>query len=876
MGKTVVVAEKPSVGQSIAKVLNCTRNEDGYREGGQYIVTWAVGHLVTLQEPDEIDARYKTWKTEDLPFLPTDIPLKVVQPATKQFNIVKRLINSPDTDEVVCATDAGREGELIFRYIYTQAGCKKPFRRLWISSMTDEAIRNGFRQLRPGSEYDALYRSAKSRSEADWLVGMNATRAYSLRYDVLLSVGRVQTPTLAFLVKRRRDIENFVPEGYYLLKASFGDYTGVMFSPRLDPDTHIKERSQAEKAAELVRGKTGVITEAETQRKKEQPPQLYDLTTLQRDANRRFGFTADKTLRLAQSLYEQHKALTYPRTDSRYLPDDMIPVVAQTIRNLPNEYSALAAGALNNGKVTVTKRNFDGSKVSDHHAILPTNQTAVVARMSEDEKKLFDMVVKRMLEAFYPPCEYDATRIITTVLDRFTFRTSGKTIINPGWRAVRKEFGSGEESKDKEAENGEQEGTLPVVRVNETRRVEDTEVKQAQTKAPPHYTDASLLLAMETAGKDSTDDEIVQQMKGHGIGTPATRAAIIERLIEVNYAERKGKQIIATDKGTALIQIMPEQISSAETTGRWEMALNQIAENRRDPQSFMESIRKFTVFLVDHAKTNTEPFNEDAFDKERRKKPRAERMNGSVCPVCGKGEIIASDIGFSCSRRVEDGCTFNLWKNAFEKKYGFSLTQDTLTALFNREVLRRDRTGATDDVAILYEDLYGFKTISCYSLNTLELEMTASVENRKELCPVCKKKELAENVWGYSCGNCHIMIWKTAFARDGGPKLLTREIMEDLLTEGKAPVYNVRLRDANITESTDTNHVKEGLGVCTMDDDSLAWYADDVNGAPNSISAFSQGSGKTGKAGKAGKKSGTGKKTGSKTASTRKRRTTRN
>ena len=435
MGQTVVVAEKPSVGRDIARVLGCRTNGRGCLTGNDYVVTWAVGHLVTLVEPDELDPKYKRWSTETLPILPDDIPLKVI-PATKdQYDVVRALLNADSTDRVICATDAGREGELIFRYIYDKSGCTKPVFRLWINSMTDEAIAEGFRSIQPGEKYEGLCRSARCRSQADWLVGMNASRAFTLRYDTLLSVGRVQTPTLAILVHRRQEIEHFKPEGFATLTADFGDYKGTWFHEKLDPDTHIPDREKAELVAARVKGQTGAVTLAETTRGRELPPQLYDLTSLQRDANRLLGFTADKTLQLAQSLYEKHKALTYPRTDSRYLPPDMIPRVVQTMKLLPESYQAYVPGALPGGKLPVSKRTIDAEKVTDHHALIPTAQRVNPERFSEDERQLYDLVARRLLQAFYPPREYDATRVITQV-GKDRFRTNGRVILDEGWNAV--------------------------------------------------------------------------------------------------------------------------------------------------------------------------------------------------------------------------------------------------------------------------------------------------------------------------------------------------------------------------------------------------------------------------------------------------------
>lgn len=435
MGRTVVIAEKPSVGRDIARVLGCQSSGRGCLTGGDWVVTWAVGHLVTLVEPDELDEKYKRWSFDTLPILPAEIPLKVIASSRDQFAVVRNLINAPETDRLICATDAGREGELIFRYIYEKAGCKKPFDRLWISSMTDEAIQEGFRAIRSGSDYDGLYRSAQCRSQADWLVGMNASRAFTLRYDALLSVGRVQTPTLAILVKRRKEIEDFKPEEYATVTADFGDYRGMYFREGLEPDTHIPKIDDAKALAAQIKNQSATVISAETTRRRDLPPQLYDLTSLQRDANRLLGFTADKTLKLAQSLYETHKALTYPRTDSRYLPPDMIPRVVQTMKVLPESYQALVPGALPDGKLPVSKRTIDETKVTDHHAILPTPKRINLDSLPEDERQLYDMVVRRMLTAFYPACEYDATKVITGVGEH-QFRTNGRVVLQNGWRDV--------------------------------------------------------------------------------------------------------------------------------------------------------------------------------------------------------------------------------------------------------------------------------------------------------------------------------------------------------------------------------------------------------------------------------------------------------
>ena len=690
MGRIVVLAEKPSVGRDIARVLGCKTRGDGCLIGDPYTVTWAVGHLVTLAEPDEMDEKLKKWSFETLPILPESIPLKVISATKKQFSIVKKLINDKETDSLICATDAGREGELIFRYIYEKAGCKKPFNRLWISSMTDEAITEGFRSIRPGADYEGLYASAQCRSQADWLGGMNASRAFTLKYDTLLSVGRVQTPTLAILVKRRKEIENFKPEGFCTVTADFGDYSGLWFDEKLDPDTHIREKTEADRIAAEVKGQTGTVVSAETSRKRELPPQLYDLTSLQRDANRLLGFTADKTLKLAQSLYEKHKALTYPRTDSRYLPPDMIPRVVQTMKLLPDSYQKLVPGAMPDGKIPVTKRTIDASKVTDHHAILPTAKRVNPEAFSEDERQLYDLVARRMLAAFYPACEYDATRVITRVGEH-SFRTNGKQILVNGWHDV-PPLANPPRTRKAAKKEDEEERALPPLQQGDTRTVRNAAVKEDMTKPPPPHTDASLLASMETAGRDLDDEELARQMKGSGIGTPATRAAIIERLLQVGYAQRKGKTLQATDKGVGLIEIMPPEIASPEMTGKWELALHEITDGKQDAERFMAGIRRMSAFLVDYARNEAKPirFPEDPKRKSYRKgggkaSGSGGVIEGAVCPLCGKGGMRESPRAFNCT---EEHCSCTLWKDCLTRGGGPVIDAKLLKLLLEKRQLK--------------------------------------------------------------------------------------------------------------------------------------------------------------------------------------------
>ena len=682
MGYTVVVAEKPSVGRDIARVLGCRRNENGALWGDNLVVTWAVGHLVTLCEPDEINEQYKKWRMDDLPIIPDQIPLKVIPKTKSQFQLVKWLITAKDVETVVCATDAGREGELIFRYIYQKSGCTKPVKRLWISSMTDESIRTGWTEMKPGSAYDGLYRSAQCRSQADWLVGMNASRAFTLRYDALLSVGRVQTPTLAILVRRRKEIEAFQPEQYFTVKANFGDYTGVYFYPGKEHDTRIATRAEAEKIA-AVKGKTAIVQSAASKPEKELPPLLFDLTALQREANRLLSYTAEKTLKTAQSLYETKKAITYPRTDSRHLPPDMIPRLKQAMEKLHPSYQVYLPLIMPDGRLPITQRTVNAAKVTDHHAILPTPKTIDPDKLSLEERQLYDLITRRTMAAFAPPHLYDATKVVT-VAEGHAFRSTGRVVTQAGWRAIPPL------ANPLKAKNTEEEtGPLPALQPGDARSVMNTTIQAETTKPPAHHTDASLLGAMEHAGRALEDEQLQAMMKGSGIGTPATRAAIIQRIIQVGYAVRKGKTIVATDKGVQLIGLMPEELASAETTGKWELALDKIAKGQGDDQRFMEGIRKFSAFLVDTAKTSqaAASFPPQTTKRGGRKGKSASKQTPlGTCPLCGKGSVLENRAAFYCSR-YREGCGLTLWKNALEQGQGPALNDQIVRLLLEKKTL---------------------------------------------------------------------------------------------------------------------------------------------------------------------------------------------
>ncbi len=677
----LIVAEKPSVARDIARVLGCREKGQGFLASKQHTVTWALGHLVTLCEPDEISPQYKKWRFEDLPILPEELPTKVISKTRAQFAVVKGLMQSPETERLICATDAGREGELIFRLIYEKAGCRKPVDRLWISSLTDAAIKEGFEALKPGSAYDRLYQSALCRAQADWLVGMNASRAFTLKYDALLSVGRVQTPTLALLVKRAREIREFMPEHFFTLTADFGDYTGKWFDPKVADDKvnhRIPDKKTASEIAKAVTKKEAVVREAVSAPKREAPPQLFDLTSLQRDANRKLGFTAARTLKTAQALYETHKCVTYPRTDSRYLPLDMIPRVAKTLEALPEPYAALAAGIpRKEGKLPFTPRVYNNEKVSDHHAIIPTNKAPAAAKMTKDEAALYDLIARRLVAAFYPAFEYDQIRVVTEA-DGHLFKSSGRAVKAFGWRQV--------EGLSKT----EEDERLPELVPGDRRQVASAKVKEESTKPPAPHTDASLLAQMERPGALVEDESLMDILRKNGLGTPATRAAIIERLITVGYAARRGRAIEATEKGEKLIEVTPEEIASPEMTGRWEQALEEIVEGKMNPERFMAGIRRLTAFLVEAARKETKPVQ---FEREQRgrggkirKTAAVKPVEGAACPLCGK-PVQESAKAFGCSD-WKAGCRFTLWKNALTRAGGPALNQKIIKALLNAGYLQ--------------------------------------------------------------------------------------------------------------------------------------------------------------------------------------------
>src|SRR4051812_27088896 len=671
MGQTLVVAEKPSVGRDIAAALPGTfkaSQDKTHLVGDDYVITWTVGHLVGLADPEEYDPKLKKWRYADLPIVPPKFKLVPNDAkAEKQLKAIHRLMRSDDIDLIVNACDAGREGELIFAYTYETSKSKKPVKRLWLSSMTRKAIQEAFQRLRDGDEMKDLEAAARARSEADWIVGMNATRAATIRlrsaFDGAVSLGRVQTPTLALVVRRELEIRAFVPEPYWLVEARFGaekgDYSGRYMGGR-----RLKEAAEAEKIVAETRDKPGTITKLEKKEEREQPNLLYDLTTLQRHANTLFGFSARRTLSAAQALYERHKAITYPRTSSKFLSGDLVPEIKPTAemvgQNAPYRKAAEYVQSLESLPL---QRVVNDARVTDHHAIIPTRSEHALDKMSEDERKIYDLVAKRFLAIFHSDAVFERTRVETTV-EEHIFRTSGRILIEAGWRGV---YGEEIQSRDKKDDDSGGEQMLPALRDGEDVKTLNVEWLRKETQPPRRYSEASLLGAMETAGKDIEDDEVREAMKESGIGTPATRASIIERLIDVGYIERDGRALMATEKGIQVIGLLGEHaLTSAELTGDWERRLNLIEQGKDTRPAFMKDIKKFAEDTVG--------------ELDKLKGVKIERANLGPCPVCGR-DVIENRKGYSCWSKDDPGCGFVIWKKKAGKTLPASVVKELMESL---------------------------------------------------------------------------------------------------------------------------------------------------------------------------------------------------
>lgn len=634
MSKIVVIAEKPSVGRDIARVLKCNKKINGAIEGNQYIVTWGLGHLVTLSDPERYDDKYKEWNMRDLPMIPKTLRLEVIKQTGKQFQAVKAQIQRKDVSEIVIATDAGREGELVARWILEKVGNQKPTKRLWISSVTDKAIREGFANLKPGKDYDNLYRAAVCRAEADWLVGINATRALTCKYNAQLSCGRVQTPTLAMIAKREEEIRNFKPVPYYGLTATVtkqGPLKQTMKIQWIEPKSKSNRSFDKDRVSSLLaelKGKDAKVTNVVCSEKRKPAPQLYDLTELQREANKKFDFSAKQTLNIMQRLYENHKVLTYPRTDSRYLTTDIVDTLKERLQAISvGPYRKLAAQVKN---IKPNKSFVDNSRVSDHHAIIPTEQFPQLDHMTLEERKIYDLVVKRFLAVLYPAYEYEQTSI-EVVIGGQIFTAKGNLVRNSGWKAV----------YDNQYDDGEEEiSDVFAVNKGEVLTLSNLSMTEGKTKPPAPFNEATLLSAMENPVKymESRDKEDIKTLgETGGLGTVATRADIIEKLFNSYLLEKKGKDIHITAKAKQLLELVPADLKKPELTADWERKLSKIAKGTLRRDAFMTEIKAYTKELIDEIKAGEGKFRHD-------------NMTNHKCPDCGKNLLLVK--GKNSTKRV--------------------------------------------------------------------------------------------------------------------------------------------------------------------------------------------------------------------------------
>ena len=596
MAKILVLAEKPSVGRDIARVLGCKNEKNGYIEGNKYIVTWALGHLVTLADPETYDKKYKSWDMSDLPILPKDLKTVVIKKSAKQFNTVKAQLNRNDVSEVVIATDAGREGELVARWIIEKAHIKKPIKRLWISSSTDKAIKEGFTKLKDAKEYNNLYYSAIARAEADWIVGINATRALTTKYNASLSCGRVQTPTLAMILKREDEIRNFKPKDYYtldILTEKGGNYLKLSWHDK-NNSTSTFNKEKIENIKKKVLNKDLKIVDVKKSNKKKYAPSLYDLTELQRDANKMFGYSAKETLSIMQKLYEHHKVLTYPRTDSRYLTDDIVDTLKDRIKAVnTSEYSKVCMKLLKT-KIKPNNSFVDNSKVTDHHAIIPTEERVFLGDLSDKERKIYDLVVKRFLSVLCPPFEYEQTTIKGSC-EGETFTAKGNKIIKLGWR------------ENYTVDDNETYDGIIDINVDEVLKVESVKIENKKTNPPSYLNEATLLTEMEK----------------HNLGTVATRADIIEKLFNSFFVEMKNKEIHITSKGRQLLDLAPKDLKSPELTAKWEKTLNDISKGKSKKNEFLNEMKNYSKTIVKEIKNSENKFKHDNLTRNK-------------CPECGK------------------------------------------------------------------------------------------------------------------------------------------------------------------------------------------------------------------------------------------------
>ncbi|MDQ3049107.1 MAG: DNA topoisomerase 3 [Bacteroidota bacterium] len=765
----VCIAEKPSVAKEIAEILGAKQRKDGYYEGNGYQVTWSFGHLCELKEPHEYDSAYRQWNLNMLPILPQKFGIKVKKDkgVEKQFNTIATLFEH--ADEIINCGDAGQEGELIQRWIYTKANCNKPMKRLWISSLTEEAIRDGFKKLKDGKDYERLYHAGYSRAAADWLLGMNATRLYTIKYGngkQVLSVGRVQTPTLAMIVNRQLEINAFRSNVFFELKTTYRD---VIFNAAMDRFQE-NEKAKGEDLLSSIKEELFVITSVDIKKGKESAPRLFDLTALQVECNKRFGYSAEDTLKIVQNLYEK-KLVTYPRVDTTYLPNDVYPKIPGILKNMVN-YSALVKPLLGE-PIRKSSKVFDDKKVTDHHAIIPTDVPA--QGLMGNEGQVYDVIAKRFLAAFYPDCEVSNTTVLGQV-KAIVFKATGKQILEPGWRAV---FNKEQIDEDEK----EEIQMLPAFEQNES-GPHKAFLSEGKTSPPKAYTEATLLRAMETAGKQIEDDELRDLMKDNGIGRPSTRAAIIETLFRRNYIKRERKNLVPTITGMELIKVINnELLKSAEMTGKWEFKLRQIEKGEYQAEAFLREMKQMVHDLVLQVRSESSQRIMIAAHA-----PVAEKSDVQDCPKCKTGKLLKGKSAFGCNE-YKNGCDFRIPFELLGKK----LSESQICALAGKgktAIIKGFDMGGTKKDGIL-------KMTSSFNIEFEEKEAAApkvKKEKENDTCPKCKSGNILKGNAAYGCSNwkngCNFRL---AFEFMGQP--LNDSHVKALLKKGETPVIKGMIRE---------------------------------------------------------------------------------
>lgn len=788
----VVVAEKPSVARDIARVLGARKKAQGFLEGNGYVVTWALGHLVHFAEPDDYGPQWSgSWSTGQLPMVPQQWKLKTARSTVKQFQVVKKLINDASTKQLICATDAGREGENIFRLIYEHAHCNKPYQRLWVSSLTDEAIGEGFRRLRPGSAFDGLGQAARARAQADWLVGMNLTRAYTVHNRVLCTIGRVQTPTLAMIVGRDEQIASFRKTFFYELVTALEEGFSAKYSHQ--GQTRIDNKAEAERLhRELSPHRTGTVRKIEKKIRRNRPPALYDLINLQREANRRFGFTAAQVLEQAQALYETHKLISYPRTESRHISEDKVPELPGILENLDHPQAATALERLQGGH-RLGKAYVDRTKLTDHHAILPTGKRPSPG-LAPALRRIYDLVVSRFVGVFLPDQVVEETAV-TLDIGGAAFTSKGSVVLKEGWKQVEPGAVKGESNagpEDGKGEDGRQ--ALPQLDQGQTVHVRRMEVLEKETRPPRPYNDATLLAAMKSAGREIEEDSLAEAMRQTGLGTSATRAEIIEKLIRTSYVQRERKQLISTEKGRALIGLVAGPLRSPELTAEWEQQLKEVEEGKRPAEDFYRRIVGFIrEWVPEVAEGPALSPEEVALAREKRPRRKGKgRKGGSTqltglgeCPLCKKGEIVETTKAYGCSR-YREGCRLTIWKTVAGLKLvkqqveqllreGRTARIEGFTSKAGKPFAARLKLGEGFKVEFDFTDRPQRETVTVSDVvaDQAENRVTGhSASARAETqsapvpltCPKCEQGSIIEGRRGYGCNRyregCDFVVWK--------------------------------------------------------------------------------------------------------------------